>query len=586
MARLERTLAADSDPTDPPAAMTLHLSAPQRYALVRRFLDSGRSRAEADALAAEAQVHVSTLYRWVAEARAQGQDAAPVPLAGTETPVRFPPSAVPPALLAAAVGWLLADARRTVRDGYRQLCEQLVSQTTVAKPPISYVQFTRLLKGMTPAFSDLKTWQTGGAVPVRLAKTPKILRSWSAIPAGHTYVGDQHLLDYQCVLPDTGEVVNLQLYLWMDAATSYWVGLAASYGPYTQYTVGLSLLDACRLHVPTELLNDNGKQERSDYVNALWARLNGVIDTHDRRHFTTPHLPPVKPIEAQMAVFTRYLNQEELPGYRKRDPDAFRNQQRQSRLAKAKQAGELPTVEELLAAIARVVERHNTTPCRSEVDGCEFIPAEQFWAGLAGRRLVLPDEDLQALFYPRFQRKVRNACVRVKLGGKVVEFTDPALMHVPSEESVQVLINPLPPHDGGLALRQDGDRWEPYCPVSPWRGRGLNPLTDAEALEAAMKQKNRYLATFRDALRHLHDQARALAGAPAPEATSAKIIRLTDAARLRGALGDAESEPETLSLSPSPSPGGRGEEGGEKAPVLDHQAALRRLVESRRQAAS
>ncbi len=496
----------------PPAevpAMSLRLSTPQRTALVRRFLASGRSRAEAKALAAEAGVHLTTFYRWIAAAREQGQDAVAVPVAGVEAPVRFPRSGVPTADLAAVIGWLLADARRTLRDGYRQLGAQALSQTTVAKPPISYVQFTRLLKEMTPAFADLRRYQAAGSVPLRLSKTPKILRQWSALPAGHTYVGDQHLLDYQCVLPDTGEIINLQLYVWMDAATTYWTGIAASYGPYTQYTVGLSLLDACRLHVPTALLNDNGRQERSAYVDELWARLAPQFEVGDSRHYTTPHLPPVKPIEAQMSVLTKFLNQEGLPGYRKRDADAFENQQRQGALAKAKKAGQLPTVQELLAALVRVMERHNTTPTRSEVDGTEYVPAERFHQQLAGRRIVLPDEDLKALFYPRFQRKVRNACVRVKLGGKTLELTAPELAHAAPDESVQVLINPLPPHAGGLALRQvDGDRWEPWCALEPWLGRGVAPYADPETLEALMRQKQSYLNQFRDALHNLHAAAR------------------------------------------------------------------------------
>lgn len=578
MARLERTLAdSTNDPTEPPPAMTLRLSQPQRFALVRRFLDSGRSRAEAAALAAEAGVHLSTLHRWVTEARAQGQDALPIPVAGDETPVRFPRSAVPPALLAATVGWLLIDPRRTLREAYRHLGELLLAQTTAAT--VSYVQFTRLIQGMTPTFADLKTLQAAGPVPLRLTKTPKILRRWSDLPAGHTYVGDQHLLDYQCVLPDTGEIVNLQLYLWMDAATTYWVGLAASYGPYTQYTVGLSLLDACRLHVPTALLNDNGRQERSAYVDDLWARLAPHLDVEGSRHYTTPHLPPVKPIEAQMAILTRYLNQEGLTGYRKRDADPFENQQRQGALARAKKAGQLPTIDELLAALARVMARHNTTLARSEVDGDESIPAERFHPGLAGRRLVLAEADLQGLFYPRFQRRVRNASVRVKLGGQTLDFTHPRLAHIAPGESVQVLINPLPPHDGGLALRQDGDRWEPYCLVEPWLGRGADPYADPDTLEALMRQKQNYLNQFRDALKALHAAARARFAPETPEQPSAQIIRLTDAARLRGAWPEADAETD----APDPTPAhGRGAD-RPKAEVIDHQEALRRLAEHQRQ---
>ena len=553
---------------DRPMPASVRLSRPEQARIVRRYLDGNRSRIEAEALAIEAGVNLSTVYRWIAEARNQGKDCTRI--AEIDALVRFPRSSVPVSDLSAAVGWLLSDPRRTIQDAHTRLCE--------TGSQIGYVQFTRLLKNMDPPLDLLRRYRDSGSVPLRLTQTPKILRRWSALPAGHTYIGDQHLLDYQCVLPETGEIINLQLYLWMDASTTYWTGLAASYGPYTQYTVGLSLLDGCRLHVPTALLNDNGKQERSAYIDRMWGRLSGVVDLSgstgaegdDNRHYTTPHLPPVKPIEAQMAVLTRYLNQEELNGYRKRDPDPFRNAQRQAALEKAKKSGTLPTVDELLAALVRVMERHNTTSARSEVDGTTYIPAERFWSELGDRRIVLPDADLKALFYPRFERKVRNACVRVRIGNQVHEFTHPDLSQIGSQESVQVLLNPLPPHDGGLALRQDGRGiWQPFCPLEPWQGRGIAPYAEREELADLMRQKQGALNRFRDAIKSLHDAARTRF-APEPEKPAAQIIRLTDAARLRDDLSPpATEEPER-----------------KPAQILDHQGALRALLQSRREAAS
>ena len=608
MTRLEKTLA---DPEDESAPAMCTVTQSDRLALVRRFLAGDRSRSHAEALAAEAGVHISTFYRWLAEARAQGAAAVPVVVDGDRVKVQFPPSRVPVDTLSAVVGWLLTDTRRTLKEGHQRLAGRLAE-------PISYVQFTRLVRDMVPSFEDLKRYRTAGPVPLRLGQTPKILRRWSDLPAGHTYVGDQHLLDYQCVLPETGEVVNLQLYVWMDAATTYWTGMVASYGPYTQYTVGLALLDACRLHVPTVLLNDNGRQEKSAYVDGLWARLAPHVDLDGSRHYTTPNLPPVKPIEAQMSVLTKFLNQRELPGYRKRDADPFRNKERQGALAQTKKAGDLPTVEALLAALVQVMERHNTTPTRSEVDGDTYIPAERFHQQLAGRRIVLPEADLKGLFYPRFQRKVRNACVRVKIGGKVLEFTHPDLAHAAPDEDVQVLINPLPPHSGGLALRfhpspsgrGDGGegRWEPWCALEPWHGRGVAPYADPDTLEALMRQKQSYLNQFRDALDHLHAAARARFAPDKPGQPTAPVIRLTDGARLRDAL----AEPESLASAANeaiPASGGRQPtvsefpgslesrnrgltsparppEGEDKPLVIDHQAALRALEEYRRKRAA
>lgn len=488
-------------------------------------------------------------------------------------------TSVPANDLAAAVGWLLQDPRRTVQDAHARLAEM--------GHGIGYVQFWRLLDRMDPPLAKLKALASRGGIALRLEETPKILRRWSELPPGHTYVGDQHLLDYQCVLPETGEVVNLQLYLWMDAATTYWTGLAASYGPYTQYTVGLSLLDACRLHVPTALLNDNGKQERSAYVDALWARINGVMDClaptlfTGERHFTTPYLPPVKPIEAQMAVLTRYLNQEELAGYRKRDADPFRNKERKGQLKKDAKAGELPTVDELLAALVRVMKRHNTTPTRSEVDQTTYVPAERFWAGLADRRIVLPDDDLKTLFYPRFERKVRNATVRIKLGGKVLDFAHPLLAGIPWQEDVRALINPIPPHDGSLALRLDhAGHWQPWCPLEVWAGRGVTPYADRDTLEDLMRQKHAYLARFRDALADLHAAARARFAPPRPNQPEAKVVALTFNERLAKSPKFFEAAIERLY---APESSAAAEAKAPPAPALDHQAALRALMDYRRE---
>ena len=566
MTRLEKTLA---DPDDEPAPAMCTLAQAERLAVVRQFLGGAQTRTEAEAVAQQAGIHVATLYRWIADARAAGADTVALPLADAPVTVKFPRTRCNLDLLGATVGWLLAHPRASLQDGHAQL----VAQCT-ATPAPSYVQFTRLLKEMQPSFADLKRLQTAGSVPLRLTKTPQILRRWSDLPAGHTYVGDQHLLDYQCVLPETGEIVNLQLYLWMDAATTYWTGLVGSYGPYTQYTVGLSLLDSCRLHIPTALLNDNGRQERSAYVNDLWARLAPQIDVDGSRHFTTPNLPPVKPIEAQMSVLTTYLNQEGLTGYRKRDGDAFTNKQRQGALAKAKKAAQLPPLDELLQTLIRVMTRHNTTPCRSEVDGAEYIPAERFHQGLHGRRIVLPDADLIGLFFPRFERKVRNACVRIKIGGNTLEFTDPKLALIPSGESVQVLINPLPPHDGSWALRDRGEgEWEPYCSLDVWQGRGVAPYAARDTLEALMKQKQSYLNQFRAALKQLHDQARATFAPDSTKKDLAKVLQLPE-------IPPAQPLPTGI----FPNVDAPAESPRETAVVLDHQAALRALVNSRRRA--
>jgi hypothetical protein len=374
-----------------------------------------------------------------------------------------------------------------------------------------------------------------------LQKTPKIIRSWLQIPAGHTYIGDQHLLDYAAVLPETGEVVLLQLYLWMDATSRYWTGLAASFGAYSQYTVGASLLDACTLQMPEMLYTDWGRPENSVYINELRQRLSGWVgcgdwedfrakhpDAEITRKHSTPYVPPVKPIEAQMAVLTRYLAQENLVGYRKRDlANPFVKKKVQSDLAAAKRGDRLPTVPELLEVIVKVAQRHNDNPARTE-EGPTIIPAEIFWQGIAGRRRVLPEQDLHLLMFPAAERTVRNSTVRVSVGKNLLEWTAPELALLPAKERVRIHYNPVPPHEGSIISRWQGDQWRFYCVADPWYGRGIHP-EDRDGLTRAMEIKQRYLKQFREALKQIHVAARQRLGA----VESAQIIQLTDVVRYR-----------------------------------------------------
>lgn len=488
------------------------------------------------AAARMAMVNVSTVYRWVDQARKAGQlPQTTLTAGGARYAVKLPQSSVPEEIFCAALALLLNQPRAPLTLGYEVL--------TRAGVKLSYAQFTRLLKQIEPRFEDLRLAESAGTIPLYLQKTPKIIRSWLQIPAGHTYIGDQHLLDYAAVLPETGEVVLLQLYLWMDATSRYWTGLAASFGAYSQYTVGTSLLDACALQMPEQLYTDWGRPENSVYINELRQRLSGWIgcgdwedfraqhpDAEITRKHSTPYVPPVKPIEAQMAVLTRYLAQENLTGYRKRDlANPFVNKKVQADLAAAKRGDRLPTVPELLATIVKVAQRHNDNPARTE-EGPTIIPAEIFWQGIAGRRRVLPEQDLRLLLFPAVERTVRNSTVRVSVGKAPLEWTAPELALLPAKERVRVHYNPMPPHEGAVISRWQDDQWRFYCIADPWYGHGVHP-EDQEKLSALMEIKQRYLKQFRQSLKQIHVAARERIGA----AESAQIIQLTDVAHFREA---------------------------------------------------
>lgn len=512
------------------------------------------------AAARMAGVDKSTMYRWLDQARkAAEMPPTTVTAGGARYAVKLPQSSVPEEAFCRALALLLDQPRAPLTMGYEVL--------TQAGIQISYAQFTRLLKQIEPRFEDLRLAEAAGTVPLYLQKTPKIIRSWLQIPAGHTYIGDQHLLDYAAVLPETGEVVLLQLYLWMDATSRYWTGLAASFGAYSQYTVGSSLLDACTLQMPEMLYTDWGRPENSAYINDLRQRLSGWVgcgdwedfrakhpDAEITRKHSTPYVPPVKPIEAQMAVLTRYLAQENLTGYRKRDlANPFVNKKVQADLAAAKRGDKLPTVPELLQTIVKVAQRHNDNPARTE-EGPTIVPADIFWQGIAGRRRVLPEQDLKLLLYPHTERTVRNSTVRVTVGETLLQWTAPELALLPPKERVQVHYNPLPPHDGAVICRWRDDRWQYYCSADLWGGHGVNP-EDQEKLTECMEIKQRYLKQFREALKGIHATARQRAGV----AETAQVIQITDVARARVAHQRHEDA--------RPKPG-------------EHQAALLKLVDA------
>jgi hypothetical protein len=548
-----------ADPTAGLDPMLLRLTDdPDKMDAVREFL-AAPGRRTAEQIARRLGVHFSAIYRWVEHAKIAAATPPPVVEIGAQPiTLTLPETRIPAELFAGAISHALRQPRQPLSSAHAWLTEQGIQ--------IDYAHFTRLVKRLQPPFWQLRALAAGAHHTLLLEHTPKIIRAWLNLPSGHTYIGDQHLLDYAAVDPNTGEVELLQLYLWIDATSRYWTGLAANYGPYNQYTVGLSLLDACRLHIPTKLYNDWGRPENSSYIDGIRQRLSGWIDTGSyddfitefpdaaiERQHSTPGVPPVKPIEAQMAVLTRYLAAEGLTGYRKRDANPFINKKIQSDLAAAKKSDRLPTVPELLDTLTRVMQRHNTQPARTE-EGPTIIPAAVFWGGLRGRRRVMREDDLKLLFFPVIERKVRNACVQVSIGARKLLLTAPALAFCEPSETVRVHWNPLPPHDGALVCRRAGDDWKPYCLADPWAGHCIDPRA-ADPLAESMRQKQAYMNQFRDALKRLHEQGRRAAGAEEPATVQLSGVTRTAAAKAR-------MEAEGPAIKP-----------------VDRQAALRKLAE-------
>ncbi len=329
----------------------------------------------------------------------------------------------------------------------------------------------------------------------------------------HTIVGDQHYMDYYFYSEELDEIVKFTLYIWMDCSSRYIVSCVPAIGNYTQWHVQASLLEAFRIHTPEEIYTDWGKQETSKATEELIAKLStGRISIGDfgdfvdkypdakisRKH-STPGVPPVKPIEAGIRRLTEIFNQMGLPGYMKRDlQDPFRNKVIQDELKKRG----LLTVEQGMEAIVSAIRKYNESEMRTE-EGKVFVPSEFLWRGLEGRRVVWSEEDLAMMFYPQFKRKVRNASVQVTISGKKVIFTAKELAWLRDNEEIIILINPLPPHEGSMVFRSQGERLEYICHPRVWFGHGVDPR-DRETLERAMEIKYGYLKSFVNALREIH----------------------------------------------------------------------------------
>jgi transposase-like protein/biotin operon repressor len=465
-------------------------------------------------VAEELKVHVSTIYRWIKKAEEEAERIRMMKLEKQTVPIKFPRTSVPEDVLIESLSIILSSHGKRIINGWQYVVNKGYD--------ISYSQYTRILNKMTPPFSKLLEYHRSGRISALLTETPKIIRAWSELPVMHTLVGDQHYLDYYMYSPELDEVVKVQLYIWADCSSRYFVSCVPSIGgQYTQWHVQASLAEAFRIHVPSEIYTDWGKQENSKMTAEFIDRLSsGKIYLGDWDDFlekypeakiarkrSTPGVPPVKPIENMIRRFTEFLNQEGLTGYAKRDlKDPFRNKQIQELLKAQIKKKDLPTLEEGLKVIANVIEKCNITEIKTK-EGKRFIPAEFLWKGLEGRRVVIGDDEIAMIFFPAFVRKVRNASVQVKLGTKTVVFTAKELTWLRDGEEVMIKVNPFPPHEGSMFFRWNGSDWEFLAPAIVWIGHRVHPQ-DQEKLAKAMEVKNHYLKQFVLAIREIHERAK------------------------------------------------------------------------------
>lgn len=472
----------------------------------------------AEALAKELGVHPATIYRWVQDAK-EGEHRAVLTIDDTPVRIKLPRTKLPEDVLLESLNIILAHPKARISQGYKYICEKGFSE-------ISYSQYTRLLKQMEPPFEKILKYHRSGRIAALLSDTPKIIRAWTKLPVMHTIVGDQHYMDYYFYSEELEDIVRVTLYIWMDCSSRYIVSCVPAIGNYTQWHVQASLIEAFRIHTPDEIYTDWGKQENAKATEELIARLgSGHIhigsfddfidkypDSKISRKHSTPGVPPVKPIESGIRRLTEFLNQKGLTGYMKRDmQDPFRAKQIQEKLKEDMRSGRLISVEEGLEILKDAIFEANTTEIKTE-EGKSFVPSQFFWQDLKGRRVVWSDYDLAMLLYPRFQRKVSNASIKITLSGKKIVLTAKELTWVRDGERVTVCLNPFPPHDA-IVLRQKGEEWEYFCTAQAWIGYAVDPR-DQERLQRAMEIKYSYLRQFVLALREIHEYKPAEQEAP------------------------------------------------------------------------
>lgn len=324
-------------------------------------------------------------------------------------------------------------------------------------------------------------------------------------------------MDYYFFSEELNDIVKFTLYIWMDCSSRYYCSCIPAAGNYTQWHVQASLIEAFRIHTPSEIYTDWGKQENAKATEELIKRLDGGYlhigdfdeftdrypDSRISRKRSTPGVPPVKPIESAIKRLTEALNQRGLPGYMRRDmQDPFRSKRIQDELRELARKGGLLTVEQGMEALIDVIRELNNSPIKTE-EGKTFVPAEFLWSGLEGRRVVWSEEDLAMLLFPRYIRTVNNGQVRVTVGDKTVYFHAKELTWCRTGEKVCIFVNPFPPHEGSIIFRQKGEEWEYFCHAEAWEGYRVDPR-DAETLRRAMEVKYSYLRQFVLALREIH----------------------------------------------------------------------------------
>lgn len=433
------------------------LSVSSKLSLKRSVYDSWIRRAPgmgklaaAAYIAAEFDISVSTVQRYVRELKTYGDGGAPK--CRTQGRKLF---AWDDAALAFMRSFYLAARREaggcTARNAYRRTAEEAQKHGwRIGSESSAY----KYLSNLSPVLIE---YACGGTRA--LDNKFWILRDLSLLRPFQIVVGDQHRFDFWCE-DENGKLFRPECYLWLDMRTRLVYGLA-----FDRHYTASTVIRALRVGVEHFgrfecTYNDNGTAERSAWTDLVVEQLqtygmrwgddianlykddeSGMYTVRDdegsivayakdraewyeknRRIFAQVKNAKTKPIERFFSTLEQLLRDQCLPGYVKElNLSAPEEEEAARRLAWQKKNGYMLSFSEFILAVARAVDQYNnrrhSSLGRSPVEELE-LARRNGW-----RQTFLNPADIEYLFFNRTYAVVNGD--RIRLNGKY--FSGPPL---------------------------------------------------------------------------------------------------------------------------------------------------------------
>jgi len=462
-------------------------------------------------LAKKYEVTLATVWRWrKAIANLKEKPCSDVLLKGSR--VRLPHTRkFDTEAVRYGISVYVAHQQNGIRPAYEKMREKAYEEGWRIG---DYSNFTRLIKKLP---REILTIGEKGFDGFRNSDAFKLRRDWLQVPVYTVLCGDQKVNDYYTIDLHTGRVYAMNWYIFMDCTSTFWSGVYPAFGPYNRYTFGAALREACRIAIPDEIYVDQGGPENSGYAGQIQKRLSQLgqlvrLSDYDEfatiyggfsdvgKHVAKTGNPSAKPIENQMNIFERELRRRFVAGFRKKDADSWINKQRNAELRKLRMSGQLLSTEEWMEIILDVVESHNTNFGSRQGHEGKFSPAHVLLSGLQGR-FTVPDDVLEQLFMPVFERVLHQREVRVKVAKDDIRrffVKDP---FVRNGTKVRVAVDPFDIEKPAIISTLE-DEIICHAPAVPF----LNPASDEAELKRQQRFQKQYNTFWREAYRGMIDR--------------------------------------------------------------------------------